>query len=236
MFPTMPSRPSSTHKSISSISQSELSVITAIHQSPNNSAYCLSTIPPVPVIPPPSIPTRQSALLAPTTYNPLALPTHELLTPPPTFESLQPSTMTIFPPATFKSLPSLIEIPILPHNIEPPRYIYGKHVIQVTNRKVRAIPEGRVQWHITPERRIAMGDWIWIPGMGLATIENQVMMRGKYVALQIIMHGKIPVGIDTHKSEFFVWMDAWPLKMTILRRLASMREWIMGRKFTLYDA
>ncbi len=116
----MPSRPSSIHESIASISQSELSVITAIHQSPNNSTYCVSDIPPVPTVPPPSLPTRHSASLVPTTNNPLAPPTHESLTPPPTFESLQPSTMTVFPPLTFKSLPSLNRNPHPPSQYRTP--------------------------------------------------------------------------------------------------------------------
>ncbi|KAF9488906.1 hypothetical protein BDN71DRAFT_1435807 [Pleurotus eryngii] len=147
----------STH-SQETISESDLTLITAVHLGHKHPAYHED-------IPLQIIPSRKPFLPAATHHSPPALP-------------LLPESRYTF-----------TDIPIIPSVIAPLTTYHGRPVIQIQTRPVRAATYGAAQQFVLPAERLRMGEWVWIPRMGLAKVFQLRQLCGRYSVISMQIYG-----------------------------------------------
>lgn len=131
--------------------------------------------------------------------------------------------------------PTFPEIPNNPHTFPPASRKESKSLTIVYPQLVVTMRHGEHQHLFIPDRRVRIGDSIWVEGMGLGHIIRHKAMCGKYVSVAVRLHRSLREEYENPVTEIQVWFITWHLILPWHVRFQSLKEWILRRKFILYD-
>lgn len=131
--------------------------------------------------------------------------------------------------------PTFPNIPNTPHTFPPTSRKESKSLILVYPQQVVAMRDGEHQCLFIPDRRVRIGESIWVEGMGLGHVIRHKAMCGKYVSVAVRLHRSLHEEHESPVTELQVWFNTWHLILPWHVRFQSLKECVLRRKFVLYD-